>query len=202
MTEGGFCLPLTPSAAFPTSLKPSKAIRKNGTAWGVQIVHHLVLSCSFSRELLQTIMTLTMLSEAGSVSALYSAIIKEGSFVVGQLDHFEELLMSCRCSFAARYPAVSLGPLIAAVDTSVFGGLLRRVTEQGFDVSRQGTHSSSPQHPHQIWASGWRRSGANNNSTALCGVRSTEESTITWKKGNKKQQVKLKGMETVLMSHR
>lgn len=111
MTEGGFCLPLTPSAAFPTSHKPSKTIRKNGTAWGVQIVLHLVLSCSFSRELLQTIMTLTMLSEAESVSALYSAIIKEGSFVVGQLDHFEELPMSCRCSLAARYPAVSLGPV-------------------------------------------------------------------------------------------
>lgn len=140
-------MPLTPSAAFPTSCKPSKTMRNNGIAWGVQIVHHLVLSCSFSRELLRKMMTLTMLSEAGSDSALHSAIIKEGRFLVGQLDHFEELPMSCRCSRAARYPAVSLGLVIAAVDTSVFGGLLRRVTEQGFDVSRQGTCSSSPQPP-------------------------------------------------------
>lgn len=147
MTEGGCCLPLTPSAAFSTSCKPSKTIRKNGAAWGVQIVHHLVLSFSFSRELLRTIMTLTMLSEARSDSALHSAIVKEGRFVVGQLDHFEELPMTCRCSLAARYPAVSLGLVIAAADTSVFGGLLRRLTEQGFDVYRQGTHSSSPQPP-------------------------------------------------------
>lgn len=70
-------------------------------------MHHLVLSCSFARDLLQTI-TLTMLSEAGSDSARRSAIVKEGRFVVGQLDHFEELPMSCRCSLAARYPAVHL----------------------------------------------------------------------------------------------
>lgn len=81
-----------------------------------------------------------MLSEAGSDSALRSALVKEGRFVVGQMDHSEELPMSCRCSLAARYPAVSPAAVIAAVDTSVFGGLLRRVTEQGFDVSRQGTH--------------------------------------------------------------
>lgn len=80
-----------------------------------------------------------MLSEAGSDSALRSAIVKEGRFVVGQMDHSEELPMSCRCSLAARYPAVSPAAVIA-VDTSVFGGLLRRVTEQEFDVSRQGTH--------------------------------------------------------------
>lgn len=112
----------------------------------MQSVHHLVLSCSFSRELLRTV-TLTTLSEAGSDSALHSAIVKEGRFVAGQLDHFEELPMSCRCSLAARYPAVSPGALTAAGDMSAFGGLLRRVTEEGFDVSRQGTHSSSPQPP-------------------------------------------------------
>lgn len=166
----------------------------------MQIVHHLVLSCSFARELLQTI-TLTMLSEAGSDSALHSAIVKEGRFAVGQLHHFEELPMSCRCSLAARHPAVSPGAVSAAVDTSVFEGLLRRVTEQRCDVSRKGTHLFHSL-PRQIRASGWRRSEANSNSTVLCGVRSTEESTIAWKKGNKKQQVKLKGIETVLMSHR
>lgn len=86
-----------------------------------------------------------MLSEAGSDSALHSAIVTEGRFVAGQLDHFEELPTSCRCSLAARYPAVSPGALTAAGDMTVFGGLLRRVTEKGFDVSRQGTPSPSPQ---------------------------------------------------------
>lgn len=123
-----------------------------------------------------------MLSEAGSDSALRSAIVKEGRFVAGQMDHSEELPVSCRCSLAARYPAVSPAAVMAAVDTSVFGGLLRRVTEQGFDVSRQGTHLLHSL-PCQIPASGWRRSEANNSSTALCGVRSTEESTITWVPG-------------------
>lgn len=39
--------------------------------------------------------TLTMLSEAGSDSALHSAVVKEGRFIVERLDHFEELPMSC-----------------------------------------------------------------------------------------------------------
>lgn len=105
-------------------------------------MHHLVLSYSCSRELLQTI-TLTMLSEAGSDSALHSAIVKEERFVSQQLNHFEELPMSCGCSLAARYPAISPGAVPAAGDTPVFGGLLRRVTDQRSDVSRQGINSSS-----------------------------------------------------------
>lgn len=75
---------------------------------------------------------------------------------------------------------VSAGAVTVAGAMSFFGRLLERVTDQGFEASSRGTHSSSPQILlHQISVSGWRRSVANNNSIALCGVRSAEESTIT-----------------------
>lgn len=41
-------------------------------------------------------------------SAWHGVTIKEGGVVAGQLDHFEELPVSCTCSLAARYPAASL----------------------------------------------------------------------------------------------
>lgn len=133
--------------------------------------------------------------------------MKEGGVVTGQVDHFGGLPMSCTCPHAARKPCCftpfQLEPWLQQ-GTQFFWRLLGRGTDQGFDVSSWGTHSSSPQIlPHQILASGWRRFAANNNSIALCGVRSAEESTSTWKKGDKKQQVKIKGTEgdRALMSH-
>ena len=75
--------------------------------------------------------------------------------------------------------------------------LLGRATDQRFDVSSRGTRSSSPRLlPGQISVSGWGRSSANNNSTALRGVRSAEESTISWKEREKKQRVITKGTES------
>lgn len=97
-----------PQQHFPpeaTPAKPSVIFREKSTAWGEQIQHNLVLSCSFSKELLQVIILATQ--KGAGVIQHCSVTVKEGSVVAGQLDHFEELPASCTCSLAARYPAAS-----------------------------------------------------------------------------------------------
>lgn len=184
-----------PQQHFPPEAKPSGILREKSTAWGVQIQHHLVLSCSFSRELLQVIILATQ--RGAGVIQHCSITVKEGRAVAGQLDHFEELPVSCTCSLAARYPAAS--PCFSwshncSRECVILWKAVGKSDRPGFDVSSWGTHLSSPQIlPCQISVSGWRWSLANNNSIALCGVKSAEESTITWKKGDEKQQVKKKG---------
>lgn len=91
---------------------------------------------------------------------------------------------------------VPLQPDTASGAMLIFGRLLGTVTDQGFDASSQGSRSSSPQIlPRQISVSGWGWSVENNSSTASSGVRSAVESTSTWKKGEKKQEVRIKGTD-------
>lgn len=163
-----------PRQHFPpeaTPVKPPGTLREKSTAQGVQIQHHPVLSCSFSRELLQVI-TLAAQSGAGAIQHRTVLPLRRGESL---LDNWV-ILKSCLQ--AARVPLhpVSAGAVTAAGDMSFFGRLWGRVTDQGFDVSSRGTRSSCPR---QISASGWRRSVANNSSIALRGVRSAEESTMT-----------------------
>lgn len=113
--------------------------------------------------------------------ALHGVTVKEGELSLDDWDILESCLRAAHVP-CSQIPGcfTPLQPELQQGTCRFFRRLLGRVTEQGCDVSSRGTRSSSPQIlPPQISVSGWRRSGANNDSMALRGVRSAEESTST-----------------------
>lgn len=186
----GYCYPLPPSAAFPSRINSRKTLALlagKSAAQGVHIQPALFSVASILGSHYRQ--SSSWVLSGGGDSAPRCVTLKE-KVVQDKWISFRSPLWAAQFS-CSEVPSCTVGDML------LFKGLLGTVTNQGLDASSQGSHQSSPRIlPRQISGSGWGWSAANNCSIAPCGVRSAEESTITCKKGGKKQEVKIKGIKT------